>query len=77
MTLTENDPFKHLQVRTFNVSCEEKLKSIKFTQTGTNTSDNNFFEINDSIIFPNDKELLLSFRDRGEYIFDGSINMLE
>ena len=46
-----NDPIKKLEVKTFNVSCEEKLKSIKITQTGTNTSNDNYLVINAFDIF--------------------------
>ena len=47
----ENDPIKHLEVKTFNVSCEEELKSVKITQTGTTTNDTNLLYINAFDIF--------------------------
>ena len=46
-----NDPLKRLQIRPFDVSCEERLKSIKITQTGTNTSNGNSLDINSFDIF--------------------------
>ena len=47
------DPTKQLQIRTFNVSCEEPLKSVKLTQTGRNSCPYiyYYFEINAFDIF--------------------------
>ena len=45
------DPTKKLEVRTFDVSCEEQLKSVKLTQTGKNTSNNYYLIINAFDIF--------------------------
>ena len=45
------DPTKKLQVRTFDVSCEEQLKSVKLTQTGKNTSNYDCIHINAFDIF--------------------------
>ena len=45
------DPTKQLQVRTFDVSCEEQLKSVKLTQTGKNTSKCNEISINAFDVF--------------------------
>ena len=46
-----NEPTKCLQIKTFNVACEEKLKSIKLTQTGTTTSNDYYLHINAIDIF--------------------------
>ena len=47
----QNDPIKKLEVKTFNVSCEEELKSVRITQTGTNTHNDNHLHINAFDIF--------------------------
>ena len=46
-----NKSIKHLHVKTFNVSCKEKLKSIKLTQTGKTTNNENYLHINALDIF--------------------------
>ena len=45
------DPIKKLQIRKFNVSCKEKLKSVRFTQTGLSTGNDNVIQINAFDIF--------------------------
>ena len=45
------DPTKQLQVRTFDVSCEEQLKSVKLTQTGKNTRNHDYLDINAFDVF--------------------------
>ena len=45
------DPTKKLQVRTFDVSCEEQLKSVKLTQTGKNTNNQDYLYINAFDVF--------------------------
>ena len=45
------DPTKQLQVRTFDVSCEEQLKSVKLTQTGKNTCNCDYLIINAFDVF--------------------------
>ena len=45
------DPTKALQVRTFDVSCEEQLKSVKLTQTGKNTKNDYALVINAFDVF--------------------------
>ena len=47
----ENEPFKNLQLRAFNINFTEPLTSIKLTQTGKNTYGNNYLEINSFDIF--------------------------
>ena len=47
----ENDPTRQLQTRTFDVSCDEKLKAVKLTQTGVNTYRGNHLCINAFDIF--------------------------
>ena len=46
-----NEPFDRLDVRTFDVSCEEELKAVKLTQTGNNTNGNYCLCINAFDIF--------------------------
>ena len=46
-----NEPFRVLQVKTFDVSCKEKLKAVKLTQTGKNSDDWNILNINAFDIF--------------------------
>ena len=46
-----NEPFCVLETRTFNISCEERLKSVKLTQTGTETSGYHYLCINAFDIF--------------------------
>ena len=45
------DPTKQLEVRTFDVSCEEQLKSVKLTQTGKNTHNRDYLVINAFDVF--------------------------
>ena len=49
----QNDPTRKLQTRTFDVSCDEKLKAVKLTQTGkdTSTSGCNHLQINAFDVF--------------------------
>ena len=47
----QNDPTRQLQTRTFDVSCDEKLKAVKLTQTGPNTYGNNHLVINAFDVF--------------------------
>ena len=47
----QNDPPKSLQTRTFDVSCDEKLKAVKLTQTGENTCGYNHLVINAFDVF--------------------------
>ena len=47
----DNDPTKKLQIRTFGVSCDEELRSIRLTQTGTNTLNTDLLCINAFDIF--------------------------
>ena len=47
----QNDPTRHLQTRTFDVSCDEKLKAVKLTQTGEDTGGENYLCINAFDIF--------------------------
>ena len=48
-----NEKFSALQVKTFNVSCKEKLKALKLTQTGKNSSGAEYLMINAFDIFGN------------------------
>ena len=47
----QNDPTRKLQTRTFDVSCDEKLKAVKLTQTGKNTYGDNYLQFNAFDIF--------------------------
>ena len=47
----QNDPTRTLQTRTFDVSCDEKLKAVKLTQTGKNISGYNHLRINAFDVF--------------------------
>ena len=49
----QNDPTRKLQTRTFDVSCDEKLKAVKLTQTGpnTHTEGHNILRINAFDVF--------------------------
>ena len=47
----QNDPTRSLQTRTFDVSCDEKLKAVKLTQTGEDTYGNNHLFINAFDVF--------------------------
>ena len=64
-----NDPTKQLQVRTFDVSCEEKLKAVKLTQTGKTTLDNDLLIINGFDIFGILLEWIDCFYNKIEWIF--------
>jgi hypothetical protein len=46
-----NKPFDKFEVKTFNISCEEKLKAVKLTQEGKSTNYNYNFRINAFDIF--------------------------
>ena len=46
-----NEPFDQLVVKTFNVSCEEKLKTVRLTQEGKDTSNSYFLRISAFDIF--------------------------
>ena len=48
-----NEPFNQLEMRTFNVSCEEELKTVKLTQIGYNTAGAYHLCINAFDIFGN------------------------
>ena len=47
----QNDPTRQLQTRTFDVSCDEKLKAVKLTQTGKDTYGYNHLVINAFDVF--------------------------
>ena len=46
-----NDRFNVLQVRIFSVTCSEKLKSVRLTQTGPETSGSHWLCINAFDVF--------------------------
>ena len=45
------DPTKTLQIRTFDISCEEQLKSVKLTQTGKDTNNRDYLFFNAFDVF--------------------------
>ena len=47
----QNDPTRSRQTRTFDVSCDEKLKAVKLTQTGKDTCGINYLHINAFDVF--------------------------
>ena len=47
----QNDPTRQLQTRTFDVSCDEKLKAVKLTATGKDTNGCDYLRINAFDVF--------------------------
>ena len=47
----ENDPFQKLEIRTFPVNYNYPIKAIKLTQTGNNTNNEDYLNIDSLDIF--------------------------
>ena len=47
----QNEPFTKLELRTYEVSCEEELKAVRITQEGTNDEGDYWFDINAFDVF--------------------------